>query len=284
MLMISSRHQFWSCTEFSDNDDIRDVALVNPDPAADTPVTEAELLSQVAAKRVLLLVHGYNNTEDDVSLAYARIDGAVATHLAGRYDLVMGYTWPGGSIHVSYPLARARANTAGPRLASWLTRLARKAEALDVMCHSLGARVVLKALNQAPSPPGRLLRHLFLLAAAVDNESIEKGEEFYPATRRTTRTVVMHSRHDRTLAVWFRIGDAILPWQWFDLFDVALGHSGPENPAAIIAHSPHVQVVNGKAHEIDHGDYKDHPAVYGYLKEFLAGKRRGQFEELRTKN
>lgn len=277
MLLISARQRFWDATDFSDADDIREVVLDNPDPAADTPVGEAALLDRVAGQRVLLLVHGYNNTEDDVSLAYARIEDAVARHLRGQYDLVMGYTWPGGGIHLSYPIARARANTTGPRLAPWLVKLARRAAALDVMSHSLGARVVLKALGSAPRSPARPLRHLYLLASAVDNESIEKGEEFYDATRRAQRVLVVHSKADRTLAFWFRLGDAILPWQWFDFLDVALGSSGPENPASIIAHTPHVVVVNGKHQRLDHGDYKDHPALFGCLRRFLEGKGEGQF-------
>lgn len=280
MLMISSRQDFWDCTEFSNADAIREVVLTNPDPAADTPVSASDLLTAISGQRVLMLVHGYNNTQDDVSLAYARIETAIAAHVRGKYDAVIGYTWPGGSIHVSYPLARARANTAGPRLALWLSTIAKRAAALDVMCHSLGARVVLRALNSAPPRPARPLRNVYLLAAAVDNESIERGEEFYDAVRRSHEAVVMHSKHDRTLAVWFRLGDAILPWQWVDLFDRALGYSGPEDVADIIDHSPHVKVVNGKALELDHGDYKDHPAVFGYIKDHLAGKRPEQFYSL----
>jgi esterase/lipase superfamily enzyme len=280
MLMISSRKDFWSATEFADADDTRDVVLTNPDPASDTPVSEAELLARVAGRRVLLLVHGYNNTEDDVSLAYARIERATTTMVAGKYDVIVGYTWPGGALGLSYPIARARANTAGPRVAPWLTKLRKKAAALDVMTHSLGARVMLKALPMAPATPARPLRNLYLFAAAVDNESIERGEEFYESTKRAEATVVMHSKKDRTLAVLFRLGDAILPWQWFDFFDAALGFAGPEDPAAIIKHSPHVKVVNGKGPELDHGDYKDHPAVFGYLNSFLAGRRPEQFYSL----
>jgi esterase/lipase superfamily enzyme len=278
--MISSRKDFWSPTEFSDTDDLRDVVLDDPNPAADTPISESDFLASLAGQRVLMLVHGYNNTEDDVSLAYARIERAVAEHLGTRYDLVIGYTWPGGALGVSYPIARSRSNSAGPRLAPWLQKIARRAQALDVMSHSLGARVTLKALAQGLKNPARPLRNLYLLAAAVDNESIEKGEEFYDATKRSEQTIVMHSRKDRTLAIWFRVGDAILPWQWLDIFDVALGYSGPEDPADIIDHSPHVKVVNCKGPELDHGDYKDHPQVYGYIKDYLAGRRTEQFYTL----
>ena len=277
MLMVSSRQGFWSPTEFSDLDEIRDVTLENPDPASDKPLTEAEFLAAVTNQNVLLLVHGYNNTEDDVNLAYARIEKAVQKQVPGKYSAVVGYTWPGGALGISYPIARARSNSAGPRLTPWLQKIARKAKTVDVMSHSLGARVSLRALRDAFRNPAKPVRNLYLFAAAVDNESIEKGEEFYDATRRTDAVVVIHSKKDKTLALGFRIGDAILPWQWFDLFDAALGYSGPEDVADIIDFSPHVKVVNGKGQNLDHGDYKDNPAVYGYVRDFLAGKHPEQF-------
>ncbi|HEX7085729.1 MAG TPA: alpha/beta hydrolase [Vicinamibacterales bacterium] len=277
MLLVSSRLDFWNCTEFSETDAIRDVVLEDPSTAVDRDLSEAEYLAALKAQRVLLLVHGYNNTEDDVNLAYARIERTVRSTFGKEYDVVTGYTWPGGAIGTSYPIARSRANTAGPRLATWIRKIAGAAKALDIMCHSLGARVVLKALEKGRSKP---VRNLYLLAAAVDNEAIEKGEEFYDASKRCRKVVVMHSKHDRTLGIWFRIGDAILPWQWLDMFDVALGHSGPEDPADIVEHSPHVIVVNGKNDRLDHGDYKDHPAVYGFIAKFLANKTPGQFHTL----
>lgn len=277
MLLVSSRADFWSSTNFSDEDAIGDVALESPSTSRDRNMTRAEYLESLAGRKVLLLVHGYNNTEDAVALAYARIERAAKKAFGRHYDVITGYTWPGGAIGLSYPVARSRANAAGPRLAGWIRQIARAAASLDVMSHSLGARVVLKALDRSSGTP---VRNLYLLASAIDNESIEKGQEFFAAARRCERAVVMHSKHDRTLGVWFRIGDALLPWQWFDFFDVALGHSGPENPADIIAHSPHVLVVNGKSAGLDHGDYKDHPAVYGFLARYLAGRTPGQFHTL----
>ena len=252
MLMVSSRQGFWSPTEFSDLDEIRDVTLENPDPASDKPLTEAEFLAAVTNQNVLLLVHGYNNTEDDVNLAYAQIEKAVQKQVPGKYSAVVGYTWPGGALGISYPIARARSNSAGPRLTPWLQKIARKAKTVDVMSHSLGARVSLRALRDAFKNPAKPVRNLYLFAAAVDNESIEKGEEFYDSTRRTDAVVVIHSKKDKVLALGFRLGDAILPWQWFDLFDAALGYSGPEDVADIIDFSPHVKVVNGKGQNLDH--------------------------------
>ena len=65
-----------------------------------------------------------------------------------------------------------------------------------------------------------------------------------------------------------------------DFLDVALGHSGPEDPADIIEFSPHVKVVNGKEKKLDHGDYKDHPAVFTFVEKFLAGQAPAQFYTL----
>lgn len=278
MLMVSSRKEFWSATEFADEDAIRDVVLDDPNPAVDTEVSEAEYLARLEGKKILLLVHGYNNTEDDVTLGYARVLAATQKYVPGQYDLVTGYTWPGGELGISYPIARSRANSAAPRLARWLKKVAAAAGAVDVMSHSLGARVALKGLDTGPA--STKIRNLYLFAAAVDNESIEKGEDFHDACRRCERVLVVHARTDKTLAIWYRIGDAILPWQWADLLDSALGYSGPEDTADIIKHSPHVTVANGKNQGLDHGDYKDHPAVYGFLKKFLAGKTPEQFYTL----
>ena len=275
--MISSRDGFWSPIQFAKDDEIRDVFLENPSAGVDTPVTEAEYLEAVRGRKVLLLVHGYNNTEDDVSLAYARIAAAVKKHLTKRYDVITGYTWPGGSLRIGYPIARARANAAGPRLAVWIRKLAPIVASLDIMCHSLGARTALKALGSLRGTP---VRNLYLFAAAVDNESIEKGEEFYAATKRARTVLVVHSRDDKTLAVWFRVGDALLPWQWFDLFDLPLGYSGPEDPADIVNHSPNVKVVNGKGAALGHHDYKDNPVLFGFLAKFLAGKTPEQYYSL----
>ncbi len=277
MLLVSSRLHFWSCTKFSEADAVRDVVLEDPSTAVDREFTGGEYLAALKGQRVLLLVHGYNNTEDAVNLAYATIERSVRAAFGTAYDVVTGYTWPGGEIGLSYPVARSRANTAGPRLGTWIRKIARSAGALDIMCHSLGARVVLKALERGG---GRPVRNLYLLAAAVDNEAIERGEEFFEASKRCRRIMVMHSKYDRTLAIWFRIGDGALPWQWLDLFDVALGCSGPEDPASIVKHSPHVIVVNGKGARLDHGDYKDNPAVFGFIATFLANRTPGQFHAL----
>ena len=86
-----------------------------------------------------------------------------------------------------------------------------------------------------------------LLASAVDNESLERGEEYFVANRKVRNSFVFHSRHDQVLGFAFRIAE----------FDRALGQNGPENPGDIMDHSSHTLVINcknkirGHAHEID---------------------------------
>lgn len=56
-----------------------------------------------------------------------------------------------------------------------------------------------------------------------------------------------------------------------DAWEVQRPASQSSSVADTIRTSPHGAaraVVNGKAHELDHGDYKDHPALYGYVRDF----------------
>ena len=110
MLLVSSRADFWSSTNFSDEDAIGDVVLERPSASRDRDMPRAEYLKALAGRKVLLLVHGYNNTEDAVALAYARIERAVNKAFGRHYDVITGYTWPGGAIGLSYP-SRGRGPT-----------------------------------------------------------------------------------------------------------------------------------------------------------------------------
>ena len=71
MLMVSCRKDFWSATDFSSADEIRRVDL---DTGKGTVVSQNEFLQAVQSKRLIVLVHGYNNEELDVVKSYATID------------------------------------------------------------------------------------------------------------------------------------------------------------------------------------------------------------------
>ena len=271
MLIVSCRRDFWSSTDFSTTDEVRRVNLAT---GASTGVPQAAFFEELAGKRVTVLIHGYNNEELDVLKSYSTIDTQMRLlgFLGGgaaSYDRLVGFAWPGGALGVAFPFARQRAVEAAPRLARVLTTLQSAGAVIDLNTHSLGAHVTLEALRDTPP----LVRNAWNFAAAVDNESIEIHERYYPASRRCNRFFVFHSKNDPVLRIWYRIGDL---WD----FDTALGYSGPEDPAAIINNSPHVRVINCKDVVQSHGGYRSSGQVWAYMSRELSSPSPDQFVTL----
>jgi len=232
----------------------------------------ADIQRAVAGQRILILVHGYNNEFADVIRAYDLIEHQTRRHMRNKYDLILGYTWPGGDSRFEYLPAKTRAGAIAPRFCENLRRLHAptdlRLESIDVMTHSMGARVSLEALKHLTRR--NVVRNLFLLASAVDNESIERDEEYFTANRRVRNSFVFHSRHDQVLSLAYRAVE----------FDRALGQNGPENPADIVEHSPQTLVVNCKNKIQSHGDYKSTDAVYKFLSRNVDTVQARQFSTL----
>jgi|SRR5215218_2101188 esterase/lipase superfamily enzyme len=272
MLMVSCRKEFWSPTEFSTINEIRRIGL---DTGVGTVVQHSEFLQELANQRLTLLVHGYNNEELDVLKSYRTIDSRMRQlgFLGGNnseYDALVGFAWPGGAVGASFPFARQRAGESAPRFARLLSDLRSAGAVLDLNTHSLGAHVAFESLRDGPP---QVVRNAWNFASAVDNESIEVNERYFVASQRCERFYVFHSKNDPVLRVWYRIGDL------FD-FDTALGYSGPEDPADIMAHSPHVKVVNCKDVVSSHGGYRSTGQVWAYMSRELANPSAQQFVTL----
>ena len=272
MLLVSCRKDFWSATEFSAGNEVRQVDLSS---GVSERVADGQFLEQLASRRVMVLVHGYNNEELDVVDAYATVESEMRLlRFLGApgapYDALVGFAWPGGALGVSFPFARQRAAEAAPQFARLLTDLRAAGATIDLNTHSLGAHVAFEALRTARP---RVVRNAWNFASAVDNESIERKERYYQATRHCDRFFVFHSKNDPVLRVWYRIGDP------FD-FDTALGYSGPEDPAAIMNHSPNVRVINCKEVVRSHGGYRTSGQVWAYMSRELAQPSNDQFVTL----
>jgi pimeloyl-ACP methyl ester carboxylesterase len=272
MLMVSCRKDFWSATDFSSADEIRRVDL---DTGKGTVVSQNEFLQAVQSKRLIVLVHGYNNEELDVVKSYATIDeqmrllGFVGGN-AAAYDGLVGFAWPGGAHGVSFPFARQRAGDSASRFARLLSDLRNAGATIDLNTHSLGAHVAFEALRDGPP---QVVRNSWNFASAVDNESIERAERYYQASRRCQNFYVFHSKNDPVLRIWYRVGDL------FD-YDTALGYSGPEDPGAIIQHSPNVRVINCKDVVQSHGGYRSAGQVWAYMSQELTTPAPSQFVTL----
>ncbi len=101
MFIVSCRKDFWSTTDFSGGLDIRDLDMTGDGSGAS--VTSANFLQAIAGKRVMVLVHGYNNDRLDVLDSYGTIDRQMRLlnflgGAAAPYDAVVGFAWPGGSV------------------------------------------------------------------------------------------------------------------------------------------------------------------------------------------
>jgi len=221
----------------------------------DLPVrdlTENELLDEISGKKILLLVHGYNNEQDEVYDAYTIIEDKISEHI-NDYDLVVGYSWPGGDIGLEWYSSKKRANSVARRFRNLILTLSEAANSIDIMSHSLGARVVLKALKQAEEK--HIVRNYFCLAAAVDNEVLEKGEDFYLSVSKIEKIFIFHSKNDGVLSGAYRLAE----------WDNALGLYGPEDKAYIQNRTKTIFVVNCKKVIKSHGAYKRSDSIYKYI-------------------
>jgi esterase/lipase superfamily enzyme len=273
MFMVSCRREFWSATEFSTADEIRQLDLNGNGQAPAVPPTT--FLQTIAGKRVTVLIHGYNNEQRDVLDSYRTIDEQMRLlGFLGRanspYDALIGFAWPGGATGMSFPFARARAEDAAPRLRQLLASLRGAGAIVDLNSHSLGAHVTFEALRDA-SPS--VVRNAWNFASAVDNESVEKGERYFEAVQRCQKFYVFHSKNDPVLRVWYRVGD-------FFEFDTALGYSGPEDPRSIMDNSANLTVINCKEVVASHGGYRSAGQVWSFMQRELEAAGTQQFVTL----
>lgn len=274
MNLISARKDFWSDTELAVRDKVKEVDLVGETPS--TNISNANFLSALSGEKVLVLVHGYNNEPEDVHNAYATLERRITANVTGTaaYDRIIGYIWPGGDDALDYFAAKKRANALARRFGIWLNKMSQHEATVDVMGHSMGARVIFKALKTIDS---RIVRNTITMAASIDNESVQLDEEFHHSTRRTENVFVFHSKHDPVLKYAYSAAE----------FDTALGLSGPEDPNEIISHAspndpdtPNIFVVNCKNHIRKHGAYKRTKCIFTYFAAFLGGTIPQQYETL----
>jgi esterase/lipase superfamily enzyme len=270
MFIVSCRRDFWSTTDFSSSLDIRDLDMTGDGSGAS--VTSATFLQSMANKRLMVLVHGYNTDRLDLLDSYGTIERQMRllNFLGGAgapYDAIVGFAWPGGSVGLSFPFARARAGDSAPHLARLLGDLRGANATVDLNTHSLGSHVAFEALRDVPA---NTVRTAWNFASAVDNESVEAGERYYTASQGCSSFYVFHSKNDPVLRLWYRIGD-------FPDFDTALGYSGPEDPRSIMDRSTNVRVVNCKDIVASHGGYRSQGEVWSFMAQELVTPTTAQF-------
>jgi len=126
------------------------------------------------------------------------------------YSRIINISWPGDTGSTDFMQAELNAMTAGRRLAPLLLQLAGAGIAINLISHSLGARVALTALNIVGAiGKSNLVDHLFLWQPAVADNALTNdssrdvhplGLGVFPSAHSAARKiVVLHSRGDGIL-------------------------------------------------------------------------------------
>ena len=227
---MSDCANFWDADEISSHTEI----MQNQEVISKTAVQEG-----LSKKKVLLLVHGYDSTGKVLMEDYH----SVFNHLSGtQYDVIIGYLWPGEDFEAEYFEAKSNARHLAPTVRSHLEFLSSTASSVDVFAHSMGNLLLLEALNFQPQSQQKIIQNYYALAAAVDNESIEKQEKYFLATQNCDLFYVFYSK-----------GDDVLKWLYAAAeWDKALGYEGAEHPERL---SSNVKQINCSNFINNHDQY-----------------------------
>lgn len=252
MIIISSRKNFNDSDHLSTSGHLmKEIDLANDNVLRD--LTMQDLVTELQGKTVLVLVHGYNNEQFEVYDAYKVIEDKINALAPGLYDYIIGYSWPGGDQGLEWWQGKSRANAVARLFRSLIEGISINANAVDLMSHSLGARVSLKALKESQAQG--VVRNYFCTAPAVDNESLEPDEEFFRSVPSCGRLFVFHSARDGVLRISYQAAE----------WDRALGLYGPEDKDYISRKARTVFVANCKKIVGTHGGYKRADALYKYI-------------------
>lgn len=213
----------------------------------------------VSSKRSIILVHGFNTSENDAMQGFASFEKALQRALGFRSTAVLGHlcgvVWPGfhrikAFSRATYSARISDAGTSGLRLADALNQLGRNHDVV-LVGHSLGCRVVLEALSQieewGTEYQGAQVLHAFLLAPAVPEFNCQGGAAFERNHRSRTREHVLYSKRDLVLLAAFP------PGQY--LYDDERPMLGPGTRAVGRAGGPDDRWDSTHPTGLDHGDY-----------------------------
>jgi esterase/lipase superfamily enzyme len=254
MWMISDREQFWNPNALSSQ---MQVHLVHSDGRIDPQ--QPQILN-LSGKKVLMLIHGYNNNKEDVLSAYFKvkkqIDEIVVEGTEKIYDEVIGYVWPGYASRSEYFLAKEHAAHVSTRVSQLFYVMGMVAKQFDVMAHSMGNLLFLEAMNHPEQ--AHCVTNFFSLGAAVGDRSIEKGEIYHTAIENCKEVYIVYSKKDDILRYLYTLAE----------WDRALGSIGIEDIGKI---SSHVQLVDCSDVVPTHNQYQQATEVYTFLRDRLLG-------------
>lgn len=194
---------------------------------------------KLTSRRLVLLIHGYNNTEEQAKASYAGFF-SVQQQLAGMGQgddfacdrNLVEVLWHGDDPSegaLFYPTAIGEAQHSARILAAALVTAAGGVPfTLDLVAHSLGARLAFEFLRFATGQPALDIRRIVVMAGAVPLFMLEDGSD--PNSLRSVyersssaACLSLYSQMDSVLSAAFPLGQSIAPGHE-GFFPVALGH------------------------------------------------------------
>lgn len=221
------------------------------------------LEKDTAWRHLLVLVHGFNNSESEAEGKYDRYVDILRPGLEKSRvapDVVAKLHWPGNEAighfpsfdFAGYHIDIERALQSVVPLTDFLSRLITTGPTgrqISLVGHSLGCRLIVEAMCQlgAAGPAGPPLAIVSLMAPAVPVALAEAGQPLARAPRAARTLLKAHSRDDWVLWLAFPAGQSLAWVAGIELapYFEAVGRNG--NPARFGESLP--RAGNG------HGDY-----------------------------
>lgn len=178
-----------------------------------TPVkTDVEMAGWVRphltkSRRVMVFVHGFNNTFEDSVYRFAQI-----VHDSGADVAPVIFTWPSRASVFDYNYDKESTNYSRDALEQILRAIAREPEVKDitVMAHSMGSWLTVEALRQMAIRDGRVNTKITdVILASPDLDVDVFSKQFLAMGKPHPRFTLFTSRDDKALALSRRISGNI---------------------------------------------------------------------------
>jgi esterase/lipase superfamily enzyme len=210
-----------------------------------------------SSEGVTFVAHGFNNSRDEgVRLIRGFVNAAKTEVPQLRGTRMVGVLWPGDAIFgfLSYPTEESDADETADAFAETLLA-ARLPQPVHFVAHSLGSRMLLRTLTLLVNadPNTSWADQIVLMAAAVDNDCLARGDRYAVGVENASRLLNLASTNDRVLRYAFPAGD------WFaGVFTggytrTALGRRGPAASPRPPSHVHPHQIPD--ADDVRHGHY-----------------------------
>ncbi|WP_084268397.1 alpha/beta hydrolase [Allorhizobium undicola] len=182
----------------------RDFATLGVEPILSEAKGQAWLHAHLPGKRrVLVFVHGFNNTYEESVYRFAQI-----AH-DSRADVVpVVFTWPSRASIFDYNYDKESTNYSRDALEDMLTRIVRDPQVSEVtvMAHSMGSWLAVEALRQMAIRHGKVNGKIGnIILASPDLDVDVFGRQFGALGKKPPHFTLFVSRDDRALSISRRI-------------------------------------------------------------------------------